>query len=42
MLGMTTKQSFHAEVNQSSDDKIKLLEFPIKNYWSFSKVIGCF
>ena len=39
MLGMTTKQSFHAEVNQSSDDKV--LKFPRKNYWSFSKVIGC-
>ena len=48
MLGMTAKQSFYAEVNQSSvnqssDDKIKVFEFPIKillvlhsSYWVFA------
>ena len=30
MFGMTAKQSFYAEVNQSSDDKIKILQFPMK------------
>ena len=41
MLGMTAKQSFHAEVKQSSDDKTKILKFPIKNPWSSNKVVWC-